>query len=162
METHVVEVLRAAGLRKGQTVLDFGCGAGAYSLAAARLVGRGGHVYAVDIKKDLLAALSRRAEFEGLSHLETLLADGASVPTGVAPASVDVALLYDVLQLVEEREELLKSLGRALKPGGVLSVFPMHVGEEHLLRLVEAVGGFTLRDRQGLLFTLVADVSKVL
>ena len=157
METHVEEVLRSVGVGSGQTVLDFGCGAGACALAAARLVGPGGRVYAVDMKEDLLKALSRRADFEGLSHLHTLLAEGSRGPAGIEPGTVDIALLYDVLQLVDQKEELLNCLRRALKPGGVLSVFPMHLGEEKLKELLARVGGFSLRCQQGLLYNYVAD-----
>lgn len=157
MATHVEDVLRSAGVERGQAVLDYGCGAGAYSLAAARCVGPSGRVYAVDIKEDLLKALSRRAEFEGLKHLQTLLAaSGVSGPAGVPAGSVDIALLYDVLQLVDEKEELLRYLHGVLKPGGVLSVFPMHVGAEGLKKLMATVGGFDLQDRRELLFNFVA------
>ena len=41
-------ILREAGIRNGMTVLDFGCGPGGFSLAAAKLVGPDGRVYAVD------------------------------------------------------------------------------------------------------------------
>jgi ubiquinone/menaquinone biosynthesis C-methylase UbiE len=157
METHIEEVLRSLGISTGQTVLDFGCGVGAYSLAAARLVGASGRVYALDTKKRLLDALARRAECEGLGQLHTVLAEDSLGTSGLAEGSVDVVLLYDVLQLVEQQEELVRSLGRALKPGGVVSVFPMHVGEKRLLELVATVGGFTLGDRRELLFDFVRD-----
>jgi 23S rRNA U2552 (ribose-2'-O)-methylase RlmE/FtsJ len=41
-------ILREAGIRDGLTVLDFGCGPGGFSQAAAKLVGPEGRVYAVD------------------------------------------------------------------------------------------------------------------
>ena len=156
MATHVEEALRSAGVSSGQTVLDFGCGAGAYSLAAARLVGASGRVYALDTKKRVLEALARRATCEGLGQLHTVLADGGAGAVALPGASVDVALLYDVLQLIDDQRALFRELGRLLRPGGVLSVFPMHVGPKRLKELVEAVGGFSFRDQQGLLFNLVA------
>jgi predicted methyltransferase len=38
------KVLMEAGVRPGMVVLDFGCGPGGFSLAAARLVGKEGRV----------------------------------------------------------------------------------------------------------------------
>ncbi len=42
--------LERAGIKEGQTVLDFGCGPGFYAIAAARMVGAKGKVYALDIQ----------------------------------------------------------------------------------------------------------------
>ena len=43
------KVLEETTIKAGDTVLDFGCGPGSYSLAAARLVGEKGQVYSLDI-----------------------------------------------------------------------------------------------------------------
>ena len=159
LETHAEEVLRVVRIEAGATVLDFGCGAGKFSLVAARLVGRKGRVYALDVKESLLTALVRRAKFEGLTQLETVLCDGQAGRTGLPDGSVDAVLLYDVLQLIEDQEALLRESRRVLKSGGVLSVFPMHVGRERLFELVETIGGFALRAQQGEVFNLVANAS---
>jgi len=42
-------LLRAAGLKPGQTVLEVGCGPGFFTIPTARIVGEKGMVYAVDI-----------------------------------------------------------------------------------------------------------------
>lgn len=156
LETHAEEALRSVGVTAGATLLDFGCGAGQFSLVAARLVGPEGRVYALDVKENLLRALSQRADFEGLGQLETVLAEEGAGGVALPEASVDVVLLYDVLQLIEDQLALLRELRRVVKPGGVLSVFPMHVGGERLVELVEAVGGFDLREQEGPLFNFVA------
>lgn len=44
-----VEFLRAVGIGKGDAIIDFGCGPGAYSIPAALLVGNDGLVVSVDI-----------------------------------------------------------------------------------------------------------------
>jgi ubiquinone/menaquinone biosynthesis C-methylase UbiE len=43
------KVLKRMGLEPGQIVLDYGCGSGSWSLAAARLVEPSGKVYAADV-----------------------------------------------------------------------------------------------------------------
>ena len=63
---HRPEQILAPYVRPGMTVLDFGCGMGLFSLAAARLVGEQGKVIAVDLQPQMLAALGRRAAKAGL------------------------------------------------------------------------------------------------
>ena len=46
--------LRGIGIRKGQTVLDFGCNKGHYTIPAAKVLGKQGKVYAFDKDKDAL------------------------------------------------------------------------------------------------------------
>lgn len=43
------KLLHEAGLKKGHTVLEAGCGPGFLTIPAAKRVGDEGHVYAVDI-----------------------------------------------------------------------------------------------------------------
>jgi SAM-dependent methyltransferase len=42
-------ILEEADIKPGFHILDYGCGPGSYSLAAAELVGKSGKVYALDI-----------------------------------------------------------------------------------------------------------------
>ena len=43
--------LTEIGAKKGQFVLDFGCGVGHYTIPASKTVGRNGKVYALDKNK---------------------------------------------------------------------------------------------------------------
>ena len=66
--------LRHAGLRRGETVLDLGCGPGIEVLAAARAVGPEGRVIGVDMTPEMVeAARARTAGAE--ARVEILLAD---------------------------------------------------------------------------------------
>ena len=42
-------LLKAAGLKQGQKVLEVGCGPGFFTIHAAKIVGKEGFVYAVDV-----------------------------------------------------------------------------------------------------------------
>jgi ubiquinone/menaquinone biosynthesis C-methylase UbiE len=55
-------MLLEIGINEGQSVLDFGCGSGTYSLPAAKLVGKKGRIYSVDVNQGTLDNLSRKAE----------------------------------------------------------------------------------------------------
>lgn len=60
-------VLESVALRSGEQVLDIGCGGGALSLAAAKMVEPTGSVRGVDVSAPLLALARRRAEEGGLA-----------------------------------------------------------------------------------------------
>lgn len=135
-------VLIEAGVRAGMTVLDFGCGPGGFSLAAAKLVGPKGHVLAVDVQPIALATVRRRAARWELGNVDCLRVDRIA---DVSAASVDMVFLYDVLHTghdSEWRQTVLTSIGRVLKPAGVLSVRDHHLGKAFLAATVTEDGPF--------------------
>jgi len=69
LESQALEVLEKIGIRRGQTVLDFGCGYGIYTIPAAKIVGEQGRVYALDKDKEALDDLMRKAESAGLRNI---------------------------------------------------------------------------------------------
>ena len=111
-------------LKKGSAFLDIACGRGAYTLAAAKLVGPEGALYAVDLWKEGIAALTGEARALGIKNVIARVADvGKTIP--FADGSADAALLAVVLHdLVEEGKEskALQETARVLKPGGILAV----------------------------------------
>lgn len=159
MDAHVQQLLNGVGIGGGRTVLDFGCGEGKFALEAARIVGPKGKVYALDIHSSKLKTVRDKARSSGLKNLKTILNKGASVATKLPTKSIDVVLLYDVIQLVEEKRELVRELFRVLKPDGFLSVFPMHFGKEKMLELLEEEKLFRVRDDYGVILNLVSKTS---
>ncbi len=130
---HAVEVLRSLGIAPGRTVLDFGCGDGVFAVPAAELVGPDGTVYALDRDRDKLSALTSSVADTGLSNLRVIHTSGElSVP--LPDESCDVALIYDVLQLVDDWPTFFAEARRVLKPSGTLSVYPMHVDRQRVKR----------------------------
>ena len=57
--SRVLEVLQEIGIRSGQTVLDFGSYLDMSIIPAARVVGRGRRVYALDNDKEALDELGK-------------------------------------------------------------------------------------------------------
>jgi len=126
------------------TVLDFGCGPGSFSIAAAELVGREGRVFAVDIHPLALQSVQRRAERHDLGQLQAISAhDLASVPN----ASVDVVLLFDVLHELSEVPWALPGLRRVLRRDGALLVTDHHLSLPEIAEHVTRGGGFALSAR---------------
>jgi ubiquinone/menaquinone biosynthesis C-methylase UbiE len=105
-------------------VADLGCGAsGHFVFPAARLTGKNGRVYAVDILKTNLENINRRARLENLDNIETVWSDleifGA---TKIESGSLDVAMLINTLYQSHKRAEILREAIRMLKKGGKLIV----------------------------------------
>ena len=142
-EKMIERTLREVGLRKGQIVLDFGCGSGSYTLPVARIVGKEGLVYAIDKDEKALDRLMQRAETDGLKNIESMkTSDKLRIP--LEKESVDVILLYDVMHDYYfnsfERKSLLKEVYRIARPNALLSVFPKHIRPEKIREEVEQAG----------------------
>ncbi len=105
------------------TVVDFGAGSGHYVLAIAERLRNQGHVYAIDIQKDLLTRIKNDAHKKGYKNVEIIWGDleraGASK---IADELVDVVLVSNLLFQVEDKQAPLAEAMRILKLGGSLYV----------------------------------------
>ena len=145
LDNHASEVLAGVGVKAGQVVLDFGCGSGTYTIPAARLVGKNGRVYALDISRRALDRVEK-AEQEGLGNIVRIDASGEEcIP--LEDGTVDLMLLIDVLGEIDDRGALFDEAYRILKPGGAVSVYLMHVAGEEVISLATS-RGFTLEERK--------------
>ncbi|MBI5913617.1 class I SAM-dependent methyltransferase [Candidatus Azambacteria bacterium] len=114
---HIIE---QSGIGAGMQVADFGCGQGDFSLAAAKLVGPEGKVYAIDIQDSALSSVRSKARIEGELNID-LVKGNVEVPgaSGRADASCDAVILTNLLFQTEKRAEILREASRVLKPGGI-------------------------------------------
>jgi len=151
LAANAFQALQQAGIGKGQIVLDYGCGSGTFAVPAAKLVGGRGKVYAADTDAKALRSVRERTEKEGLKNVETVLLDASSSGKPFQKESFDAILLYDVLQLIEDKRSLLRELHAILKPFGFLSIFPMHIGSKKMLQIAEEDKLFSLRDTHGMI-----------
>lgn len=111
-------VLSKLGLEAGQTVCDFGCGNGYYTLPMAEKVGAEGRVLAVDLQSEMLVLLKGRVKAAGLENVVAVQA--TLTDPGLEPESCDAILLVDVYHEISHPVTVLAGLRRALKPKGRL------------------------------------------
>ncbi|MCP4231656.1 MAG: class I SAM-dependent methyltransferase [bacterium] len=137
--------LGSVGIKRGDTVLDYGCGPGGYSVVAAEMVGETGKVYALDIQPLAGDRTVKRAKRKGLSNVEGITSGCA---TGLADESVDVALLYDIIHMLDEPDAVIGELHRILKPDGVFSVDCHHWKQDRVRETVESTGLFKLENAE--------------
>lgn len=126
-------ILHGADIRLGQTVLEVGCGTGFFTLAAARLIGDGGRLIAMDPLSVYVERVNEKVNEAGLKNVRVVRRDALN--TGLEAASIDKVLLLGVLPFVPltfpftslPLNRLLPEMHRVLKPEGTLAVwmFPL-------------------------------------
>jgi SAM-dependent methyltransferase len=113
-------VLRILGLAPScGDVVEFGCGYGTFTIPAARMVA--GTVHALDIEPEMIRATGAKAHEAGLMNVRTRLRDFVADGTGLPDASVDYAMLFNILH-AERPEVLLRETFRVLTSGGLLAI----------------------------------------
>jgi precorrin-6B methylase 2 len=87
-----------SGVKPGEVVVDYGCGAGCYSWSMARGIGPEGRLLAVDIDPGVLDFISFVAGRRGIPQVETVLASRES--PNLKNSSVDRIFLIDVYNVL--------------------------------------------------------------
>lgn len=115
-------IIAQSGIAANQTVADLGCGGGFYTVAAAKVVGNSGSVYAVDIQESKLAATQSAGRHLGVSNIMIAKADLEKPLTEIPENSCDAVLVTSILHEIGDKESLLRNAYRLLKTGGNLAV----------------------------------------
>jgi SAM-dependent methyltransferase len=102
--------------RRGERVLELGCGPGGPGLDAAPLVAPGGEVVVTDVSAEMTATAAARAAELGLANVSTRVLDLERIdePDG----SYDVVLCREALMLVPDPGRAAAEIRRVLRPGG--------------------------------------------
>ena len=146
---HAPEVLTHIGVSRGQTILDYGCGPGIFTIPSARIVDERGKVYAFEASSGRLEQVREKAKEAALNNIVTVLSDRSKSSIDLPDNSIDIILVYDMMHEVDDRRGLLRELYRVLKGEGILSVFPMHMGTDNFLDIMRDYNLFDLRERYG-------------
>ena len=100
-------------------VVDFGCGYGIFTIAAARITR--GTVHALDIDPGMIEATREKARKAGLENVRVEQRDFLARGSGRPDSSVGFAMLFNILHL-DDPMALLGEAHRILAPGGRLAV----------------------------------------
>ena len=110
------DIVAALELAPGMTVADIGAGTGAFMQALSVELGDSGTLYEVDIIPQFLAHLRERAAADALANV--VVVEASATATNLPDDSVDLIFLCDVYHHLEHPAVYLRSLDRALRPGG--------------------------------------------
>jgi ubiquinone/menaquinone biosynthesis C-methylase UbiE len=118
----VPPLMRAAGPRAGEQVLDLACGTGVVARQVASLVGPTGRVVGLDLSPAMLAVARASAEREG-HRIEWHEGRAEALP--FPDGTFDLVLCQQGLQFVPDRPRAAAEMYRVLREGGraVVSVW---------------------------------------
>ena len=106
------KIIDALGMKATDTVLDFGCGPGFYSVPFAKTARE---VVAVDVQSKMLEKASRYAKKKGVK-VKALQSDARSI--ALPDCCFDLIFLSGVYHELAEKRKVLTELKRLLKHGG--------------------------------------------
>jgi ubiquinone/menaquinone biosynthesis C-methylase UbiE len=104
----------------GMTAMDIGSGMGFFTLDMAALAGASGKVIAVDLQREMLTGLKRKAAKAGMTNIRLHQCAQDSLRIEKANQTVDFALLFWMLHEVPDQDRLIRELHAALADNGRL------------------------------------------
>jgi len=128
-------MLRRAGVRKGMTVFEPGCGAGRLTSILAKKVGPEGRVIAADIAPKLVRA-ARQAAPERHVEVRCCAAETIRLPA----RSVDVIVCFNLFPHLDRKEAALDKFRKILREDGVLVIYHL-ISRRRINEMHRSIGG---------------------
>ena len=128
-------LIARSGIKKGGTVLEVGCGSGAYTLDLARAVGNEGTVYALDIQQSMLDYVNQKLSKEqnrDIQNVKLVLGNAYKLPFN--DQSIDAICMITVLQEIPDKQKALVEIARVLKQDGRAAVTELFVDPDYRSR----------------------------
>jgi ubiquinone/menaquinone biosynthesis C-methylase UbiE len=116
------EAVRRLELKRGNLVVDLGCGTGLNFALLQEAIGETGRIIGVDLIDAMLEQARRRVATEGWKNVELVQVDAASY---TFPAQVNGILSTFALTFIPEAQLVIQNGCQALAPGGRWVVLDM-------------------------------------
>ncbi len=127
---HRERIMELLELEPGMAVADVGAGTGFYTIMFADKVGPQGRAYGIDIAPRFLEHIQTQAVAHGLTNVITVQCRDDSVE--LPDESIDRAFICDTYHHFEHPKSTMRSLCRAMKPGGEVVVVEFCRSEDKL------------------------------
>ncbi|HEY9487695.1 MAG TPA: methyltransferase domain-containing protein [Chryseosolibacter sp.] len=114
------ELIGMLKISNGSRVADVGCHEGYMTFKLAKVVGKSGIVYAVDVESGKIEKVRKRAEENSLSQIRVVKGDfnNPKLPAN----ALDAVIILDTYHEMDDNEEILQHIKFALKKGGRLLI----------------------------------------
>lgn len=109
-----------AKIKRGDTVIDLGSGAGNDCFIARNETGEDGRVIGIDFTPAMIEKARINAQNSGFTNVEFRLGDIENIP--VSDSIADVMVSNCVLNLVPDKDRVFREIFRVLKQGGHFSI----------------------------------------
>lgn len=114
------ELIKLLKIGPGSQAADIGCHEGYMTFKLSKVVGRTGKVYAVDVEDSKVKKVQSLAAESKIQNVTAIKGDydDPKLPLN----SLDAVIILDTYHEMDDHEEILRHILRALKPGGRLLV----------------------------------------
>ena len=114
------QVVHALDIQAGDAIADLGAGGGYFTFRLADAAGPAGRVFAVDVDAEMIDHLSARAQAEGYTNIETVVAtsDDALLPQ----QGVDLVFTCNTYHHLHDRVAYFERLKASLRTGGRVAI----------------------------------------
>lgn len=107
-------------INKGDVVLDIGCGAGVDTILAGIMAGTTGKAVGIDMVPEMLERAKSNMVMTDIKNVSFINTSGEVLP--FEDSEFDVVISNGVINMVPDKETLLKEMLRVLKSGGRLMI----------------------------------------
>jgi SAM-dependent methyltransferase len=146
------QLVRLLEPAKGEHILEIGPGIGTHALPTAAVIGSDGTLDVLDIQREMLDEVRRRARRRGLTNVRAQQGNAAYLP--YRNATFDAAYMIGTLGEIPDGDGALRELHRVLKPTAGLVIGEIGVDPDFVslrsLRTRAKKAGFVFRSRTGL------------
>ena len=146
------EEILSPHIKPGMAIMDYGCAMGYFSIPLARMTGRQGQVFCVDIQKKMLTKLKRRSVKYNVTSIIRPLQVGKNYHPVDLSGQLDFILLFSVVHEVPDKIKLFRDLYIMSKSGcKVLFAEPKsHVSQETFAKSLQLAqsAGFKVTDEK--------------
>jgi demethylmenaquinone methyltransferase/2-methoxy-6-polyprenyl-1,4-benzoquinol methylase len=141
------ELMSMSGLKPGDKVLDFACGAGANFPYIMERIGPTGQLVGVDYSQDMLRAAGKVVYENGWQNVQLVQSDAATMEPGT---DFDVVLCTLGLAVIPRYEMAMEQAWKALKPGGTYAIADICESERWYTRpigfVMDTIDAFIIAD----------------
>jgi ubiquinone/menaquinone biosynthesis C-methylase UbiE len=114
------EIIGKLNIKRGSKVADIGSHEGYFTIKLAKVVGKEGKVFAVDVSKDKIEKLKKHLEERKISNVNVIV--GEENNPRLPALTLDAVLIVDTYHEMDAQQEILQSIKKALKPNGKLVI----------------------------------------
>lgn len=107
-------------IKEGMKVLDVGCGPGFFSIELAKIVGKNGKVFSVDLQEGMLQKLA--SKIKGTTLEETIKLIKCEQDEIIIKEKVDFILAFYMVHEVPNKDNFFKTLKNILTDDGLLLI----------------------------------------